>query len=280
MIIKWRNISRNRSTFSCSVCFSHAPLLREYEKQWRDHLLSSFLRQVLWQIWGLLSSVGGYGEKDVLWVHRRCSHAGIFMDLVFLWLPDESGEAVPVLEQGPEKWVFQMNMERGGGCRELTVFTISHLWIPHLLLLEWNVMAHLFLSLLWAAVNTLKLNYTLLKHHQYGHKKKNIHGFVLLLKEFSSYLWNQHRGFSCNFSSSLGRTKPLPWPFQWTFCLETPKLWLYVEPEGASSGLCQAGCPGTWDLEKKRWIGQKKNKTWKPKKEIKCHFYFLSQRSP
>lgn len=85
------------------MCFSHAPLLREYEKQWRDHLLSSFLRQVLWQIWGLLSSVGGYGEKDVLWVHRRCSHAGIFMDLVFLWLPDESGEAVPVLEQGPEK---------------------------------------------------------------------------------------------------------------------------------------------------------------------------------
>lgn len=112
-------------------------------------------------------------------------------------------------------------------------------------------------------------------------QEKNINKFVLILKEFSSYLCNQHPGFSCNFSYSLGKTKPLPWPFQWTFCLETPKLWLYLEPEGASSGLCLAGCPGTWGLEKKWWIGQKKTKQKrKPKNEIKCHFYFLSQRSP
>lgn len=66
-----------------------------------------------------------------------------------------------------------MNTERGGACREFIGFMNSHPGIPQLLLSEWNVMAHLFLSLLWAAVNALKLSYTLLKHHQYGHKKKN-----------------------------------------------------------------------------------------------------------
>lgn len=34
---------------------------------------------------------------------RRCSHAGIFEDLMFVWLPGESGQAVPVLEEGDEK---------------------------------------------------------------------------------------------------------------------------------------------------------------------------------
>lgn len=47
--------------------------------------------------------MGGYGERGVLWVLRRCSHAGIFEDLMFVWLPGEAEEAVPVLEQGAEK---------------------------------------------------------------------------------------------------------------------------------------------------------------------------------
>lgn len=79
------------------------------------------------QVWGLLSSVGGDGEREVLWGQRRCSHAGIFEGLMFLQLPGESGEAVLVLEQGAEKWVFQMNTGRGGACRELSFHDIPYL---------------------------------------------------------------------------------------------------------------------------------------------------------
>lgn len=142
--------------------------------------------------------------------------------------------------------------------------TKAHLWIPHLLL---RVKCHGSVVLV-TTVSTSKLRYILLKHYQYRHEKE-----YLSLACFSHvsfpFLRSQNlvptSGTGIQVSCAtphpwLRRTKPLPWPSQWTFCLETLKLWLHFEPEGASSGLCQPGCPGTQRLEETWWIGKKKKK--------------------